>query len=105
MSSEQLTREAIDLPLRERVSLAQRLWESIEQGVVDAEERQVVAEAVRRDEELTSGVAVGREHGEVMQSAKQRFGSATCRSSIRVANILSLSAGPSANLEPAFCHN
>jgi hypothetical protein len=44
----------------------------------------VVAEAVRRDEELTSGVAVGREHGEVMQSAKQRFGSATCWSSRRV---------------------
>ena len=84
MSTEQLTREAIDLPLRERVSLAQRLWESIEQGVVDAEEWQVVAEAVRRDEELTSGVAVGREHGEVMQSAKQRFGSATCWSSRRV---------------------
>jgi bacterioferritin-associated ferredoxin len=76
MSTEQLIREAIDLPLRERLSLAQRLWESIEQGVVDAEERQVVAEAVRRDEELTSGVAVGREHGEVMQAARQRLGCA-----------------------------
>jgi bacterioferritin-associated ferredoxin len=76
MSTEQLIREAIDLPLRERLSLAQRLWESIEQGVVDAEERQVVAEAVRRDEELTSGVAVGREHGEVMQTARQSLGCA-----------------------------
>ena len=76
MSTKQLTREAIDLPLRERVSLAQRLWESIEQGVVDAEEWQVVAEAVRRDEELTSGVAVGREHGEVMQATRQRLGCA-----------------------------
>jgi hypothetical protein len=76
MSTKQLTREAIDLPLRERVSLAQRLWESIEQGVVDAEEWQVVAEAVRRDEELTSGVVVGREHGEVMQAARQRLGCA-----------------------------
>jgi hypothetical protein len=76
MSTEQLIREAIDLPLRERLSLAQRLWESIEQGVVDAEERQVVAEAVRRDEELTSGVAVGREHGEVMQATRQRLGCA-----------------------------
>ena len=56
--------------------MAQRLWESIEQGVVDAEEWQVVAEAVRRDEELTSGVAVGREHGEVMQAARQRLGCA-----------------------------
>jgi hypothetical protein len=76
MSTEQLTKEAIDLPLRERVSLAQRLWESIEQGVVDAEERQVVAEVVRRDEELTSGVSVGREHSEFMQAARQRLGCA-----------------------------
>ena len=76
MSTEQLTKQAIDLPLRERVSLAQRLWESIEQGVADAEERQVVAEAVRRDEELTSGVAVGREHSEVMQTARHRLGCA-----------------------------
>ena len=76
MSTEQLTKEAIDLPLRERVSLAQRLWESIEQGVVDAEERQVVAEAVQRDEELASGAAVGREHSEVMLTARQRLGCA-----------------------------
>ena len=76
MSTEQLTKEAIDLPLRERVSLAQRLWESIEQGVVDAEERQVVVEAVQRDGELTSGLIVGREHGEVMQAARQRLGCA-----------------------------
>ena len=84
MSTEQLTREAIDLPLPDRVSLAQRLWESIEQGIVDAGEQSVIAEAVRRDNELTSCDAVGREHGEVMQSAKQRFGSATCWSSRRV---------------------
>jgi len=76
MSTEQITQEAIDLPLPERVSLAQRLWESIEQGVVDAEERQVIAEAVRRDDELTTGVVVGREHGEVMRAARQRLGCA-----------------------------
>jgi hypothetical protein len=76
MSTQQLTREAIDLPLWERVSLAQRLWESIERGMVDAEEQSVIAEAVRRDNELTSGAAVGREHGEVMQAARQRLGCA-----------------------------
>lgn len=76
MSTEQLTREAIDLPLPERVSLAQRLWESIEEGLADAEERHVVAEAVRRDAALTAGVAVGREHGKVMQAARQRLGCA-----------------------------
>ena len=76
MSTEQLTREAIDLPLPERVSLAQRLWESIEHGLADAEEESVITEAVRRDDELTAGVVVGREHGEVMRAARQRLGCA-----------------------------
>lgn len=76
MSKEQTTREAIDLPLPERVSLAQQLWESIEYSLADAEEKNVIAEAVRRDDELTAGVAVGREHGEVMRAARQRLGCA-----------------------------
>jgi hypothetical protein len=76
MSTEQITQAAIDLPLPERVSLAQRLWESIEYGLADAEEESVITEAVRRDDELTAGVVVGREHGEVMRAARQRLGCA-----------------------------
>jgi len=70
MSSEQITQEAIDLPLPERVSLAQRLWESIEYGLADAEEKNVIAEAAGRDDELTTAAVVGREHGEVVRAAQ-----------------------------------
>lgn len=58
------------------VSLAQRLWESIEYGLADAEEKSVIAEVVRRNDELTAGFVVGREHGEVMRAARQRLGCA-----------------------------
>ena len=69
MSVEQLTEEAMALPLRERVSLAQTLWENIEVGLPDADEHSAACEATRRDEELSSGSAVGRAHSEVMKAA------------------------------------
>ncbi len=55
MSTEQLIADAMALPLLERVSLAQALWESIDAGVPEADERAAVAEAIRRDQELSSG--------------------------------------------------
>ena len=71
MSTEQLIAEAMALPLSERVSLAQALWESIDAGLPDADERAAVAEAIRRDEELSSGRVAGRTHEEVMQAARR----------------------------------
>jgi len=55
MTTEQLIADAMALPLAERVSLAQALWESIDAGLPDADECSAVIEAVRRDEELSSG--------------------------------------------------
>ena len=74
MSTQQITAEAIALPLAERVSLAQALWQSIDVGLADTDERGAVREAIRRDEELSSGAAVGRTHEEVMQSARRAIG-------------------------------
>lgn len=74
MSAEQLTAEAMALPLRERVSLAQALWESIEAGLPDTDEQSAATEAIRRDEELSSGSAVGRAHSEVMKAARRAIG-------------------------------
>lgn len=76
MSTEQLTNEAMALPLAERVSLAQALWQSIDAGLSDTDERNAVGEAIRRDEELTSGAVVGRTHEEVMQAARRAIGCA-----------------------------
>ena len=38
------------LPLAERVSLAQALWESINFGLPETDERAAVNEAIRRDQ-------------------------------------------------------
>lgn len=76
MSTQQLTAEAMALPLSERVSLAQALWQSIDAGLADTEEREAVREAIRRDEELSSGAVAGRTHEEVMQAARRAIGCA-----------------------------
>jgi putative addiction module component (TIGR02574 family) len=71
MSTEQLTAEAMALPLKERVSLAQALWESIDAGLPDTDEAGAIAEAIRRDEELSSGALTQRTHEEVMDAARR----------------------------------
>ncbi|HMJ25574.1 MAG TPA: addiction module protein [Pyrinomonadaceae bacterium] len=71
MTTEELIADVMALPLAERVSLAQALWQSIDAGLPDADERAAVAEAIRRDEELSSGRVVGRTHEEVMQTARR----------------------------------
>jgi hypothetical protein len=62
------------LSLSERVELAQALWESIDAGLADADERSAVGEAIRRDRELSSGAAVGRSHDQVMRAARRAIG-------------------------------
>ena len=76
MSTQQLTTEAMALPLSERVSLAQALWQSIDAGLTDTDEHEPVRESIRRDQELTSGAVVGRTHEEVMQAARRAIGCA-----------------------------
>ena len=74
MSTQELTAEAMALPLPDRVSLAQALWESIEAGLVDTDENLAACEAVRRDEEISSGSITGRPHEEVMRAARRSLG-------------------------------
>jgi len=74
MSTEQLKEEVMSLPLSERVSLAQALWESINAGLVDTDEQAAVREAARRDQELSSGTVSGRTHEEVLQAARRTIG-------------------------------
>jgi putative addiction module component (TIGR02574 family) len=74
MSTQELAAEAMALPLPERVSLAQALWESIGTGLADTDDDSAVREAICRDEELSSGSATGRTHEEVMQAARHSIG-------------------------------
>ncbi len=71
MSTQQLTTEAMALPLAERVMLAQTLWESIHAEHVATDEHDAVKEAIYRDQELSSGAVIGRTHEEVMQAARR----------------------------------
>jgi hypothetical protein len=71
MSTEQLIADAMALPLSERVSLAQALWESIDADLPEADERAAVAGAIRCDQEFLSGRVAGRTHEEVMQAARR----------------------------------
>jgi putative addiction module component (TIGR02574 family) len=76
MSTQQLTTAAMALPLAERVSLAQSLWQSIDTGLADTNEHAAVREAIRRDAELSSGAVAGRTHDEVMRAARRAIGCA-----------------------------
>jgi putative addiction module component (TIGR02574 family) len=71
MTTEQLIANAMALPLADRVSLAQALWESIDAGIPDTNEAAAIAEAINRDEELSSGKVTGRTHQEVMEAARR----------------------------------
>ena len=76
MSAQELTSEAMALSLSERVSLAQALWESIDAAVADVPEDAALRDALRRDQELSSGSATGRSNEEVMQAARRSIGCA-----------------------------
>ena len=76
MSTQELTTEAMALPLAERVSLAQALWESIDAALAEVPEDVALREAIRRDQELSSGSAEGRTQEEVMQAARRSIGCA-----------------------------
>lgn len=79
MSREQLTEAVMSLPLAERVSLAQDLWESIQGTSLSSardEEQEALAEAQRRDAELSSGAVAGRTHEQVMETMRRAIGCA-----------------------------
>ena len=76
MSTKELAAEAIALPLLERVSLAQVLWQSIHSNLADTSEDDAVRESIRRDGELSAGTLIGRTHEEVFQAARQSIGCA-----------------------------
>jgi len=64
MSSDEVLQAAMTLPLADRVTLAEALWASIDEGLAssDREDRDALQQALRRDAELSSGQAGGRSH-------------------------------------------
>ncbi len=73
MTSQQLTTDAFALPIFERISLAQTLWQSIDSGLADVDPKDSLQEAIRRDQEMSSGIVSGRTHVEVMDAVRRAF--------------------------------
>ena len=72
----EVTEQALRLSLSERVALAERLWDSVEDGLScvepDSEEVRLAAtEARRRGAEMSSGAVEGVPHEEVMAKLRK----------------------------------
>ncbi|GAA5117845.1 addiction module protein [Luteolibacter yonseiensis] len=76
MSTRELAEEAISLPLAERVSLAQALWQSIDQQSTDLSDAEAIRVAMWRDAEMERGGVEGRTHEQVMDAARRAIGCA-----------------------------
>ncbi|HEV7668507.1 MAG TPA: hypothetical protein VGS22_08295 [Thermoanaerobaculia bacterium] len=78
MSKEEIIERAMELPLRDRVLLAEELWQSVGPltGVEIATDgvREAIETAKRRDFEMTSGRVEGLSHDAVMKSARHAIG-------------------------------
>jgi putative addiction module component (TIGR02574 family) len=75
MSREQILKEAMALPLEDRVDVAQALWGSIAETDNSAEsEAATVSVAKDRDKALRDGVVAGPTHEEVMTRARRALG-------------------------------
>jgi len=62
------------LPIAEKVSLVQALWQSIDAGLADSDEQGAVRDAVRRDRELSTGKVAGLSHEDAMKAARRAIG-------------------------------
>lgn len=69
----ELTEKALALPVYERASLAQALWQSLGEpmGREPHDEAAILAEVERRDLELESGAVEGRTLEDVMKAARR----------------------------------
>ena len=70
MGIDQLTPEALKLPVRERALLAASLWESIEDPfdlAAGLDDEEAIALAEERDHEIESGKVVAISHEELMR--------------------------------------
>ncbi len=70
----QLTSDALSLPVDDRIRLAQRLWESLQDsGNIDSgdNDAKTLELAEQRDDELTSGSVKGISHADAIAKARK----------------------------------
>ncbi|MBA2674474.1 addiction module protein [Ramlibacter sp.] len=74
MSTASITQQALDLPLAERVAVAQALWASIDDQLAEVDVLDAVLVARERDAAFDTGAVAGLSHEQVMQDARRRIG-------------------------------
>ena len=62
------------LPIAEKVSLAQALWQSIDAGLPESDEESAVQDALRRDKKLSAGAVAAISHEEALKAARRAIG-------------------------------
>ena len=60
MTEDQIIFDTMALPLAERVSLTQVVWQSIDAGLTETYEAAAVKDAIGRDQELSAGKVIRR---------------------------------------------
>ena len=70
MTTQQISLTALQLPLPERIRLAQELWQSVEGIVREEPEDALLQDLQARLQEIRGGTVPGRSHAQVMQSAR-----------------------------------
>lgn len=74
MQTDDLVQQLIALPLLDRITVAQALWQSIDESeIIDTanEQHKAVETARRRDRELTDGAVAGRSHEDMMEAVRR----------------------------------
>ena len=71
MSAAQLTSEIMALPLPERATLAKTIWLSLSEGLPESDQESSIADALRRDHELSSSSVEERDYDQVMAAARK----------------------------------
>jgi putative addiction module component (TIGR02574 family) len=69
-----VTKQALDLPLEERLILMQRVWDSVEQFISPEVEKAWMDEADRRWQEIEEGKARCLPADQVMKQARESLG-------------------------------
>jgi putative addiction module component (TIGR02574 family) len=71
MNAEQVTVEALNLSVQDRVSLAQALWQSLTPQAPQANVDELVETALRRGRELDNGTTQGISREDAMREARE----------------------------------
>lgn len=74
MPTDEIVQQLMALPLPDRVTIAQALWQSIDERLADDvtdNEKETIQKALARDAELTAQTVAGRTHEEVMEAVRR----------------------------------